>query len=220
LEPLSDEISSGEKSSLDGLSLEQLECVLQATRDIMVAYGAEAVTLEMVASVADLDSDGRSALLAHFADGATLFIEFGNRVRVPLREAISDLAMSSGESMTDSMLAMCVQWVEYVRQDVHLFLAFRDLVHRAPPTVSEEIVEAARGFDRLFLAVTSAIVAEGQLRGELREGDPRVFTLGLMAIYNGLLMMMADPRGLVAEGVYIEDLARSVCTTFIAGLAT
>jgi AcrR family transcriptional regulator len=206
------------RSSYEGLTLEQFEQVLQATRDILVQEGLEGLTLVRVARLAHLSPASTDVLQGHFADGGALCADLFERIHQPLLEDLSDAAVGA-ESVIGSLLTLGLRWIGHVRQDVPLYLAYLDLARRFPsPHLTPGLSETIRELDRNQLAILAGLIAEGQMQEEVREGEPEVMAHAILACYYGMLATVSNGPRFVEEGIYIDDVAVETFTLMVRGL--
>ncbi len=210
--------SEPRSSSYEGLTLEQFEQVLQATRDILVEEGLEGLTLDRIARLARLSPAEAQTLNTHFADGGALCADLFERIHQPLLEDLSDAAVG-GESVIDSLLTLGLRWIGHVRQDVPLYLAYLDLARRFPsPHLTQMLSDTIRELDRNQLAILAGLIAEGQLQDEVRGGEPEIMAHAILACYYGMLATVSNGPRFVEEGIYIDDVAVETFTLMVRGL--
>ena len=66
--------------------------------------------------------------------------------------------------------------------------------------------------------IVSGILAEGQIRGEIRQGDAMVLSVVVGGSMRGLLHMLSDPVQLINSGIYAQDLVDRTFEVLKAGL--
>lgn len=209
---------AGTDSSYDGLSLEEFEQLLQATRDVLVEEGLEGLSLERVARLAHLTPSSYEVLQSHFEDGGALCADLFERIHQPLFEDLSEAAVGPG-SVIESLLTLGLRWIGHVRQDVPLYLAYLDLARRSPSLhVTPMLAATIRELDRNQLSIMAGLIAEGQLQGEVREGEPEIMAHAIFACYYGMLATVSNGPRFVEEGIYVDDVAVETFTLMVRGL--
>lgn len=208
----------GAPSSYEGLSIGQFELVLQAARDLIVERGFSGVHLDAVALMAGLDADARNALHEHFQDGDALAADLLERIHRPLLDDLSEAAISSN-SVLEGLQNIARHWVGYMRQDPALYLVYLDLSSQlVPGAVPSVLEETVRGLERNQSAVLAGLIAEGQMQGEIRPGDPVVLVHALGACFHGLLLTASNTMRFHGAGVYVDDIVEATLMVLIRGL--
>jgi hypothetical protein len=210
----------GAESAIPGLSAEGLERALAAARIIAVTEGLGEIELERVIRLAGLGGEHATALRAAFPDGARLCVYLIGRFYQPLVRHLSESAIDDAEGpLVDKLVKAADLWVQVARRDLPFFLLINDAWRRPLqdplPAPIQQAIQAVGG--RWFSMVTS-LLAECQVRGEVREGSPEVLAHVTSAMFYGLMATISRPDRLMADGVYADDVVKGVLEMFRLGV--
>lgn len=204
---------------LFGLSQEGMERTLASARIIAITEGLQAVELERVIRLAGLNQDDASSLRAAFPDGPRLCVYLIQRFYQPLITFLSTSAIDDSEGpLLDKLIMVAERWVQTSRRDLPFFLMINDAWRRPVPNPLPPMIQAtiqAVG-DRWFSMVTS-LLAECQVRGEARPGNPEVMAHVVSATFYGMMVTLSRPDRLTANGIYTEDLIKITLETTLRG---
>ena len=177
------------------------ERILDAALELVAEGGARALTMDAVAARARV---GRMTVYRRFGDRAALEQALGIReTRRGLAEvaaAQADPGLSAPDRIAEGFVAAL-----RVAREHPLFSRISPVDALAAMNAhGAETVELARSF-------IEAQIRDGQARGEMREGDPRIAAELLLRLGVSFLLM---PRSVIPLGD--EDEAREVARTLIA----
>ncbi len=206
-------------SEFEGLSIGALDRAFLATRDLLVEAGLEAVTLGRVVEIAGLTPVEALILCRHLPTPSALIAEVFERLNAPLMETLSKAAVEQG-SVLDNLESIGRSWFEMACRDVPLYLVYIDVIRMRIPTgkVDPTLVELLVRQNSKKQAIFSGLLAEGQMRGEVRAGKVEVMMATLIGCFHGMLLILSNPQQLVAAGVYAEDVIEETIWVMIGGL--
>ena len=204
-------------SEVEGLTLGALDQILVATRNLLVEHSLDAVTIERVIETANLLPDEITTLKQHFPTPEALCIKLFERFNSPLMEALSSAAIGS-TSVIDSLEHIGRQWFILARRDIPLYKTYIDLVRRPSGELAPMLAEALMRESRKKQTIFAGLLAEGQMRGEVREGSVDVMLTAMIGCFEGLLMTLSHSDQLVEAGIYADDVINEVLRLIIDGL--
>ncbi len=206
-----------EPSDIKGLSKGAVARVMVAVRGMALDVGFDALTLDAVVLAANLDTASSAAFRAHFKDESALIETFVGHMTAPLYGGLTQ-AIIAGGSVLDGLEAAGRRWVTHVRQNAAIYW----LLMNAPPSSAGPHARLVyRRWHQLMRqqrTIVSGILAEGQIRGEIREGDAMVLSAVVGGSMRGLLHMLSDPVQLISSGIYAQDLVERTFEVLKAGL--
>lgn len=139
------------------------------------------------------------AVTYHFGSKAALFDAVVTRAQSSLLAAIEAAAATPGPALDR---------LERIVRTHFGFLAdhprFRRLILQVL-LMEDALPEAAAGYLRRGLAIVAGVVAQGQATGEIREGDPRLLSLGIMS--QPLMLNVVRPILRRGPGLDLDDPA-------------
>jgi len=155
-------------SALEGTSA----ALLDAAEEVFAQQGFDGASVREITRRAKVNL---GAITYHFGSKAALFGAVVQRAQQGLLEAIEAAAAVPGRP---------TQRLERIVRAHFGFLSehprFRRLILQVL-LMDKDLPEAALGYLRRAMAVVWATVAEGQAAGEIRDGDPRLLSIAVMA---------------------------------------
>ena len=203
-------------TEVSGLSTEAMERVFAATRDKIVDEGWSSLDLDEIIEVAKLSSEEDEALRGNFK-AFQLAIKLLERFHSPLFTLFSS-AMSGSSSILKSVEEVGRSWINLVRCDLPLYSSFMEVTMDPPSGVDPVLMEGMLALRTQTQTIFKGLLAEGQLRGEIRKGSVDVMTITVSGCFMGLISNLALADKLAAAGIYAEDLADELILFAIKGL--
>ncbi len=208
-----------EPSIVEGFTLAEWMCVLQYTRDILIEDGLAAVTLERIIEVAQLQEEQEESLRSTFDNGQDLCARLLEQVFQPLFKYLSSLAVSPAP-LSESLAEVGTRWIRDLRQDTPLYALCLELWRNTPPELtSPRLRNVLKTLQQKPVSIFAALLAEGQMRGEVRAGDPMVMAHVVASCLLGLFWSMHQPKRLTEAGIYTDDVFAETIAFLVRGLS-
>lgn len=215
------ELQEGDQpSGLNGLTQGEVHRALRAARDLIVEEGFSALGMDRLLVRARLSPEASRALRAHFSSGEEVAVVLMRRVHAPLFADLSEAAVSGGSAL-EGLREVVVRYLSRARQDVPLYQRYTRLFNNVvdPELVAPRVLLVLQEIERQAVQITAALLAEGQMRGEVRCGDPELLARGLEMCLNGLVYGVSNVSRLQVVGLDADALLRSSAEVLLAGLA-
>lgn len=148
------------------------EALLAAARELFAQRGYRGASIRAITGRAGANL---GAVTYHFGSKESLYHEVLRRALAPLRARVEG-ALEGPGSVLDRVDAVIRAYLDHLHEspDLPLFLLQQIAAGQAPPPPVSEVMQAISG--RL-----AGLVMEGQRSGEIREGDPLLLVLSLLA---------------------------------------
>lgn len=154
--------------------------LLEAARDIFATHGYDGASVRAITTAAGANL---GAITYHFGSKRELYDEVVGSIVAPLAERVERVVGSGGPVLSRAG-AVVTTYFEYLRTNPDL-----------PPLMMQEMVlsgvppaAVAKPMKRV-LAALSELIAEGQERGEVREGDVTILSIFILSVPVHLSMM-------------------------------
>jgi AcrR family transcriptional regulator len=170
--------------------------LLDAGEEVFAQHGFEGASVREITARAKANL---GAVTYHFGSKAALFDAVVTRAQSSLLAAIEAAAAPPGPALDR---------LERIVRAHFGFLAdhprFRRLILQVL-LMEDALPDAAAAYLRRGLAIVAGVVAEGQASNEIREGDPRLLSLGIMA--QPLMLNVVRPILRRGPGLDLDDPA-------------
>jgi AcrR family transcriptional regulator len=180
----------------DGLPEGTAATLLDAAEEVFAAYGFRGATVREITRRAQANL---GAITYHFGSKAALFEAVVMRAQAGLLAAVEAAAAQPGPSL-DRLERIARAHFGFL----HDHPRFRRLILQVL-LLENELPEAAANYLKRGLAIVAAVVSEGQSRGEVRAGDPRL--LSLAVISQPFMLNVVRPILRRGPGLDLEDPA-------------
>lgn len=216
---LDDFESTDAPSEYVGVSRALLFKVLKATRDTMVEDDTASPSLKQIVVRAGLTSEESTRVVMHFPTGDLLACLLMSEIHTPLFKDLSRAAIEEGPVL-ERVFTIATRYARRVCTDIHFYQHYTDLWSACspPPGASMALLETVYTIDRQGVQVVAALLAEGQMEGDVREGDPFLLSRVLVGSLYGILRTLGNPARLTSAGIYSDDLIEEAITVLIDGL--
>ena len=146
--------------------------LLDAAEEVFAAYGFRGASVREITRRATANL---GAITYHFGSKAALFEAVVLRAQAGLLAAVEAAAAQPGHSL-DRLERIARAHFGFL----HEHPRFRRLILQVL-LLENDLPEAAADYLRRGLGIVAGVVSEGQSRGEIRSGDPRLLALAVMS---------------------------------------
>ena len=211
--------SSDERSPYDELGQVTLHKLLTAVRERLLEDDLRDFNLDAIIKDAGLDPDTAAQVRHNFKSGVALAQELIRRFYNPLFADLSEVAVASGDTI-ERLMFIGARHIQRAQKDPELYLVLVDLMlrrHRRE-RAHKALLAQLDDLSKQITKTMAALIAEGQMRNEIRGGNPVTLAMALSSALFGLINVMDNPLRLVPKGIYPDELARAVLQITIGGL--
>jgi AcrR family transcriptional regulator len=156
--------------------------LIQAGLELIAEKGVRALTLREIGARVGVS---RMAAYRHFADKAKLLAAIREVGFEKFAAALEEGREKAAPEFSARMNGMGVAYVRFARDHA----AYFEVMFSTPPTGEPE--EACEAEKRAFQILEESIV-EGQVKGELRAGDPRLMACAAWSLVHGISALKLD----------------------------
>lgn len=164
--------SKGPQAPHDPAGDDTCEALVAAGRELFAQRGYKGASIRAITGLAEANL---GAVTYHFGSKEALYHEVLRRALAPLRARVEEALEEPGSAL-DRADSVVRAYLDHLNEnpDLPLFLLQQIAAGQSPPPPVFEVMRAISG--RL-----AGLMAEGQRSGEIREGDPLLLVLSLLA---------------------------------------
>lgn len=209
----------GSSVSLDKLPEGAAPLILQITRDLVVEDGHfNDITLERIADRAGLTGNRREAFFQVFESGDVVSSALVEQFFSPFFGQVSG-AIFAPTSILETLRDLGSRWMEHLLSDVAFYvICSAYLRHPNPDKVPELVDQTIRAITKRRVGVIAGFLAEGQLRGDVCEGDPMQLAYIVDGFTYGVLAMASNSTRLDKAGLYAREVVAESFEMIYRGL--
>jgi hypothetical protein len=190
--------------------------ILASTRNILVEHGWGSLNLDAIICGAGIDEKDAGPVRENFTS-ASLAILLLEQFHTPLIALFSS-AMGGAETILSSIEKMGRSWISLIRRDLPLYRAFFELNVSASSQLDRDLQDGLVSLRTKTQTIFKGLLAEGQLRGEIRKGSVDVMATTISGCFMGLISNLSMSDKLAVAGIYAEDLIDDMLVFSIHGL--
>lgn len=183
------------------------EALLAAGRELFAQRGYDGASIRAITALAGANL---GAVTYHFGSKENLYHEVLRRAVTPLRERV-EAALQRPGSALDRVVAVVEAYFEFFSRnpDLPRFLLQEVSAGRLPPPPVAATMKAVS-------ARVAAVVAEGQARGEIRDGHPLLTVLSLISQPLYLVLMQHPLREVLGMDLNAPETRSQVMDHILA----